>query len=91
MAFKIREAKEDPTRLQDRRTLFRQQRGKCSGCGFAFEFRNLQVDHIVPVASGGADRLENLQLLCAHCNYAKGERSQEHLSDYLRKIGITAK
>ena len=89
MAFKIREAQEGQTIGHDKRTLFRQQRGKCGGCGFAFEFRNLQMDHIVPVASGGADRFENLQLLCAHCNHAKGERSQEHLSEYLRKIGIT--
>ena len=89
MAFKIRDVKEGQTPDADRRTLFRRQKGKCSGCGFAFEFRNLQMDHIVPVTSGGADILENLQLLCAHCNYAKGKRSQEHLSDYLRKIGIT--
>lgn len=90
MAFKIREGKEDLTRLHDRRTLFRQQRGKCGGCGFAFEFRNLQIDHIVPMVNGGPDRLENLQLLCAHCNHAKGARSQEHLSDYLREIGVIA-
>ena len=90
MAFKIPEAQEGQTIGHYQRTLFRQQRGKCKGCGFAFDFRNLHVDHIVPVASGGADRLENLQLLCVHCNYAKGERSQEHLSEYLRKIGIAA-
>ena len=90
MAFKIREAKEGQSIDHDKRTLFRQQRGKCSGCGFAFEFRNLQVNHIVPVANGGTSRLENLQLLCVHCNHAKGERSQGHLSEYLRKIGITA-
>ena len=90
MAFKIRDMKEGQTIHHDQRTLFRRQRGKCNGCGFAFEFRNLQMDHVVPLANGGADGLENLQLLCAHCNHAKGEQSQEHLSDYLRKIGITA-
>ena len=90
MALKIREPKEGDSPIHDRRTLFRQQRGKCAGCGFAFQFRDLRADHIVPVTSGGADRLENLQLLCVHCNHAKGERSQEHLSEYLRKIGIAA-
>ncbi|MDE2787263.1 MAG: HNH endonuclease [Chloroflexota bacterium] len=42
------------------------------------------------MVDGGTDRLENLQLLCAHCNHAKGSRSQENLSDYLRKIGVIA-
>lgn len=43
--------------------------GCCVQCGSAFD---LQYDHIIPVAMGGATTLENLQLLCSACNQAKG-------------------
>jgi hypothetical protein len=33
---------------------------------------DLQYDHVIPVALGGATSLENLQLLCGDCNRAKG-------------------
>ncbi len=36
--------------------------------------KNLSVDHIVPVAKGGTDDLENLQTLCLACNSKKGAR-----------------
>ncbi|MCE2500919.1 MAG: HNH endonuclease [Dehalococcoidia bacterium] len=31
----------------------------------------------IPRSGGGTDHLENLQLLCAHCNRVKGDRPQE--------------
>ena len=30
------------------------------------------VDHIVPLAKGGEDRIENMQLICAKANLSKG-------------------
>ena len=32
---------------------------------------NLEIDHVVPLARGGSNRLENLQLLCRDCNRRK--------------------
>ena len=57
---------------QNKHVLFGQQEGRCNGCQSAFEFRHLEVDHVIPQSHGGADHLENLQLLCAHCNRVKG-------------------
>jgi 5-methylcytosine-specific restriction endonuclease McrA len=43
--------------------------GCCVECQSTFD---LQYDHIIPVAMGGATTFENLQLLCASCNKRKG-------------------
>jgi 5-methylcytosine-specific restriction endonuclease McrA len=43
--------------------------GRCVECGGDFE---LQYDHVIPFSMGGATTAENLQLLCAGCNRAKG-------------------
>ncbi|WAL66641.1 HNH endonuclease [Amycolatopsis cynarae] len=52
-----------------RRLVFERDGGRCAECGTNFD---LQYDHILPVARGGATSLENLQLLCGDCNRAKG-------------------
>lgn len=43
--------------------------GRCVDCGASFD---LQYDHVIPLALGGADTVENLQILCAPCNREKG-------------------
>ena len=75
---------------QNKHVLFGQQEGRSIGCKSAFEFRHLEVDHIIPRDSGGQDNVQNLQLLCAHCNRVKGNRSQEYLMARLVEMGITA-
>lgn len=45
----------------------------CAYCG-AKEIP-LQVEHIVPVARGGSNRVSNLALACEPCNQAKGTRT----------------
>jgi hypothetical protein len=39
--------------------------GECANCSST---EQLQVHHIVPVANGGNDKLENLQTLCSDCH-----------------------
>lgn len=44
---------------------------QCAQCGTD---EDLQIDHIVPLAHGGSNNMDNLQVLCGPCNYAKGPR-----------------
>ena len=75
---------------QNKHVLFGQQEGRCNGCRSEFPFRILEVDHVIPQRAGGQDNIENLQLLCAHCNRVKGDRPQEYLVARLRELGIAA-
>ena len=43
--------------------------GKCAYCG---SVESLEIDHIIPVAKGGATEKSNLQVLCKPCNIKKG-------------------
>lgn len=51
------------------REVWRRDFGRCARCKSQ---RNLEFDHIIPVAKGGANTARNIQLLCESCNRAKG-------------------
>ena len=67
--------------------LFGKQEGRCNGCQVDFPFRMFEVDHIVPQSRGGTDHLDNLQMLCSHCNRIKGDREQAYLITRLIEHG----
>ncbi len=73
---------------QNKHVLFGQQEGLCNGCRGDFPFKLFEVDHVVPRAKGGGDHIENLQLLCSHCNRTKGDRPQEFLLAKLTEQGV---
>ena len=73
---------------KNKHVLYGQQEGQCAGCRSTFEFRNMEVDHVIPQAGGGTDHLDNLQLLCGHCNRVKGDRPQEYLVARLRELEV---
>ncbi|BCL79800.1 HNH endonuclease [Ktedonobacteria bacterium brp13] len=53
---------------------------QCSYCGA--KDIPLQVEHIVPRAKGGTNRISNLALACEKCNIAKGTQD---IKDFLKK------
>ena len=51
--------------------IWQRDRGSCVNCGSR---RNINYDHIRPVAHGGASTPENLRLLCFQCNQRASAR-----------------
>ena len=70
---------------QHKHVLYGRQEGYCGGCRAFMEYRHFEIDHVLSRSRGGGDNLENLQLLCGHCNRVKGDRPQEYLIAELSK------
>lgn len=60
--------------------LYGAQRGFCKGRPGHYKSKDLAFDHNLPQDKGGSDELDNLQLLCPHCNSTKGTGTMEELN-----------
>jgi 5-methylcytosine-specific restriction endonuclease McrA len=58
----------EPLRPWVREWIFRRDQSRCVRCASTFD---IQIDHIVELASGGTDEAENLQTLCKWCHLIK--------------------
>jgi hypothetical protein len=58
-----------PLTREIRQAVFQRDGGRCVECQSNFD---LQYDHVIPWSLGGADTVQNLQLLCSPCNQRKG-------------------
>jgi 5-methylcytosine-specific restriction endonuclease McrA len=54
------------------RKLSRRARARSPFCERCGATEDLTLDHVVPLARGGASSLANAQVLCRSCNSAKG-------------------
>jgi 5-methylcytosine-specific restriction endonuclease McrA len=74
---KIRAREEDADRARRERIpdevrafVWERDDGRCVRCGAEDE---LQFDHVIPVAKGGGNAIDNVQVLCADCNRQKSD------------------
>lgn len=63
--------------------LLEKQNGRCACCGEPLNGKH-HVDHIMPLALGGTNTDDNVQLLLPKCNMSKGAK---HPIDYMREKG----
>lgn len=64
--------------------LFAMQRGLCACCKKPLG-KNYHLDHIMPLALGGSNTDDNMQLLTPRCNIQK---SKKHPIDFMRSRGM---
>lgn len=63
--------------------LLESQAGKCNGCKCSIE-NGFEIDHVMPIALGGMNTADNLQLLCRTCNRRK---SAKHPDIWAAELG----
>lgn len=66
-----------------RKYIYRQADGKCALCGRPLTYAEMTIDHIVPLAKGGENEIENFQCTCKECNEFKQSILPE---DFMDKI-----
>lgn len=49
------------------------QNERCIICGVSLTVETSAEDHIIPIAMGGRDNFENIQLVCENCNQGKSD------------------
>lgn len=53
----------------------------CFMCGSAYKFRELTIDHYIPIDFGGKDEYDNYRLCCEPCNSKKGNKMLNLMED----------
>ena len=76
-----------------RHEVFMRDGYRCRECGASKDETSLEIDHIIPVARGGTNDIDNLQTLCRECNRMKhtdtwvgGETNLESLEKQLSQL-----
>ena len=64
----LKEFKKATKEIKDE--VWNRDNGQCVDCSSQ---KDLEFDHIIPVAKGGANTYRNLQLLCEDCNRSKSD------------------
>ena len=64
-----------PIPVEVKKYVFDRNGYQCQSCQtIDLSARNLQIDHIVPLAQGGSNDISNFQTLCAKCNREKSAK-----------------
>lgn len=61
----------------EKKTVYARYNGCCAICGKPVKFKELTVDHILPLSRGGTNNMDNLQLACKECNLTKNRLTME--------------
>ena len=51
---------------------------------YSADYKGLTVDHTIPKSKGGSDHLDNLEPMCAECNFGKGNGDVKNVKRILR-------
>ena len=66
-----------PISKEIRQLVYNKCNGHCAYCGCKLEYKDMQVDHVLAVGSGGSNDIDNLLPACRQCNYDKHKKTIE--------------
>ena len=74
-----------------REAVYKKYDGHCAYCGREIEYKDMQVDHFLPlkawgIEDAGTDDLSNLMPACRTCNHYKRANSLETFRRYIYEI-----
>lgn len=61
-------------------SLYHEQNGVCYMCLEQFDFKDMEMDHLIPISRGGKHEASNVKMCCKKCNLKKGVKLPEELS-----------
>lgn len=70
----------------ERVKIYNKGKGRCAICGKFVPYDSFTVDHIIPLAKGGTNAMDNLQVACSVCNLIKQDILPE---DLMTKCNLT--
>ena len=80
---------------QDERKAMYEEQSSCESCNKKLSLKGFHIEHIVPLACGGTNDKENLQILCPPCHFEKTRNEQENgyvkVSETMSNFNITTK
>jgi hypothetical protein len=65
--------KREPVGLSLRYQVLKRDGFQCAICGKSGKDARLEIDHLIPVAAGGLNKMGNLRALCFECNRGKSD------------------
>jgi hypothetical protein len=69
-----------------RNKVYEKYNGQCAYCGTFMYYSDMQVDHIIPIRSGGTNDIDNLNPSCRYCNNYKRTMDIETFRIYLKQM-----
>lgn len=60
--------------------------GHCAYCGCDLEYKQIQIDHVVPIHNGGPDTKDNMLPACRSCNHYKHTLDIEDFRDSIERF-----
>lgn len=69
---------------EKRLKIYNKYNGRCAYCGCKLEYKDMQVDHIIPQRiAGSTNDLDNLMPTCRTCNHYKRGTSLYNFKEWL--------
>ena len=70
---------------EERLQVYNKCNGHCAYCGCKLDYKDMQIDHVVAIDSGGTNDYDNLLPSCRMCNKYKNTFT---LEEFRRQLGL---